>query len=148
MCFFFSFRFPLSAALFFVVTFLSLLIMQHVTFQATYITGPFFPLTYSTLAFAVLHPFLLTSLFYPHLSFPCVYFVQHIFLSATSPLRPSFSFHCVSIDVHPFPYESWLLSQYHQLYKGGQTFFFPQAKNRFPIEAKGQETPPATIFKN
>jgi hypothetical protein len=72
------------------------------------------------------------------LSFPCVYFVQHIFLSATSPLRPSFSFHCVSLDVHPFPYESWLLSQYHQLYKGGQTFFFPQAKNRFPIEAKGQ----------
>jgi hypothetical protein len=29
---------------------------------------------------------------------------------------------------------------------GGRTFFFPRAKNSFPVGLKGQESPPGTIF--
>jgi hypothetical protein len=32
--------------------------------------------------------------------------------------------------------------------QGRQNFFFPRAKNSFPIGNKGQETPPAIIFGN
>jgi hypothetical protein len=32
------------------------------------------------------------------------------------------------------------------LHQGGPTFFFPRAKNSFPVGPKDQETPPGTIF--
>jgi hypothetical protein len=32
--------------------------------------------------------------------------------------------------------------------QGGPTFFFPRAKNSFPVGSKNYETPPGTIFLN
>jgi hypothetical protein len=34
----------------------------------------------------------------------------------------------------------------YDLYQGGPTFFFPRAKNSFPVGPKSQETPAGTIF--
>jgi hypothetical protein len=50
---------------------------------------------------------------------------------------------------------SWILKvdftkikEFHPVTQGGPTFFFPQAKNIFPVGYKGQQTIPGTIFEN
>jgi hypothetical protein len=40
------------------------------------------------------------------------------------------------------------LNMNNKLDQGGPTFFFPRAKNSFPVGPKGQETPPGTVFEN
>jgi hypothetical protein len=36
----------------------------------------------------------------------------------------------------------------YSLWQGGPTFFFPQAKDSFPVGPKGEKTPPGTVFEN